>query len=286
MTMARAATGGIDPPSFPEALRAWRKRRGMTQLDLAIEAEVSQRHLSYLENGRAHPSREMVGHLARTLRVPPREQNQMLLAAGFAPQFGETDPADLAEVGRAIDFMLAAHEPNMAIVIDRHWNLVSGNAASTSFVAAMVPDAPLYQGTANTLHLMFHPDGLRPHITNFAEVAPALLWRLKDDIDRAPTDPYLPALFDELQQLAGRPLAPAIVPANAGLIFTVDFALDDRPLRLFSCLATLETAADLTVAELRVETFFPADEASRQTWADLHPPSARTVGRAGEQPVG
>ena len=255
--------------TYGPALRQWRERRGLSQLDLAVAADVSQRHVSFLETGRSKPSREMVGHLARVLRIAPREQNALLLAAGFAPSYSETPTADLGEVGQAIEFLLGAHSPNMAIVIDRHWNIVSANAPALSFTALLCDDPPLFGGQLNALHLMFHPDGFRPHLENFSDVAPGLLWRLRDDMDRAPTDSMLTDLHRELTTLAGSAITPAAVPPHAGLITTVDFRWDGRCIRLFSCLAALESPADLTVAELRIETFFPADEASRTAWTEI-----------------
>ena len=255
--------------AYGTALREWRERRGLSQLDLALAAEVSQRHVSFLETGKSKPSREMVGHIARVLRVPPREHNALLLAAGFAPSYTETPVADLAEVGEAIDFLLRAHEPNMAVVVDRHWNVVSANASGLAFTNRLCPEPPLYAGQLNAMHLMFHPDGFRSHVTNFAEVGPAFLWRLRDDLDRAPTDAVLADLYAHLDDLAGPSISAATLPANSGLVTTVDFAIDGRRIGLFSCLAALESPSDLTVAELRIETFFPADEASRSAWSDL-----------------
>lgn len=266
--MATASTTtASSPPRFADVLKEWRGLRGLSQLQLAGMSEVSQRHLSFLETGRSKPSREMVTHLARALRVDPREHNRMLLSAGFAPRYSEAASGELGDVDEAIEFLLRAHEPNMAIVIDRHWNLVSANAPALHLTSLLPDPPPLFEGELNVMWLMFHPDGFRRYVTNFAEVAPTLLWRVHDDLERTPADETLRRLASGLADLAEGAYDPAIMPAHAGLVATVDFDIDGTELRFFTCIASLEGANDVTVAELRIETFFPADEASRAAWA-------------------
>ena len=250
--------------SFGPALRTWREERGFSQLRLASSAEVSQRHISFLENGRAKPSREMVTHLGRVLRVPLDAQNKLLVAAGFAPTYTEASIEDLAEIGDALHFMLKAHEPNMAVVIDRMWNVVFANTPALQLLGALVSEPPLYQGQLNLMYGMFHSDGLGQSILNRAEVEPMLLWRLADDCERSPDDAMLKALYSELRSMSSS--SPAEVPAHAGLVGTVRFALPQGEVALFSCIASVEGSSDLTVAGLRIETFFPSDGESARIW--------------------
>jgi transcriptional regulator with XRE-family HTH domain len=254
--------------SFGTTLRTWREERGLSQLRLASSAEVSQRHISFLENGKAKPSREMVTHLGRVLRVPLKEQNHLLVAAGFSPEFSNNSVEDLAEVGEALQFMLKAHEPNMAIVVDRCWNIVFANTTALNFAAFLTPEPPLFNSKLNIMYGMFHPDGLGQFISNRAEVQPMLLWRLADDLDRNPNDPDLAQLYDEVRILSS--FSPAELPAHQGIVGTVRFNLPAGEVSMFSCLASIESPADLTVSGLRIETFFPADAASADVWARLH----------------
>ncbi len=256
-----------DGVTFGAALRGWREERGFSQLRLASSAEVSQRHISFLENGRAQPSREMVTHLGRVLRMPLSDQNALLLEAGFAPEYSEVPVTDLGDVGAAIQFMLAAHEPNPAIVVDRSWNLLFANGAALAMTAALAPAAPLFEGQLNVLHAMFHPDGFGRHVLNRAELEPMLLWRLADDLDHRPKDEALRRLRTAVGELSS--CSPAQMPGHAGLIGTVRLKLPIGDVSFFSCLTRLENAADLTLEELRIETFFPADEESRQSWTSF-----------------
>src|SRR6476469_9855053 len=180
-----------------DLLREWRQRRRMSQLDLASEAEISTRHLSFVETGRALPSREMVLHLAEQLEVPLRERNVLLVAAGFAPVFAERaleDPA-LQSARRAVDLVLAGHEPYPALAVDRHWTLVAANAAVGRLIAGA--DAELLQPPVNVLRLSLHPKGLAPRIANLPEWRAHLLARLRQQID-VTADGELIKLLDEL----------------------------------------------------------------------------------------
>jgi transcriptional regulator with XRE-family HTH domain len=243
-----------------EHLRDWRQRRRMTQLDLALEAEISPKHLSFVETGRAQPSRQMVLHLAEQLDIPLRERNAILVAAGYAPVYPERalDAPDLAAVRRAVDLVLKGHEPFPALVVDRHWNLVAANAAAAAF---MVTDPELLTPPVNVLRMSLHPRGLAPRIINLTEWRAHILDRLRRQID-ATADPALEALHGEIKAY---PAPPAAVGAAHG----VDYGGVAVPLRLqteagvlafISTMTVFGTPVDVTVSELALETFFPADE--------------------------
>ncbi|HVV94381.1 MAG TPA: helix-turn-helix transcriptional regulator, partial [Hyphomicrobiales bacterium] len=185
-------------PSFGDRLRAWRQRRRLSQLDLALDAEISARHLSFVETGRAHPSREMVMRLAEQLEVPLRERNLLLVAAGYAPSFRDRplDDPSLGAIRQAVERLLQAHEPFPALAIDRHWTLLAANSAIGRLVAGA--DPALLRPPVNVLRLSLHPAGLAPRIANLAEWRQYLLQRLRRDAD-ATADPVLAALLDELR---------------------------------------------------------------------------------------
>ena len=245
------------PVHVGEHLRQWRQRRHLSQLDLALDAEISARHLSFVETGRAAPSREMVLKLAERLDVPLRDRNVLLVAAGYAPAFPQRpldDPA-LTAARAAIDLVLTAHEPNPALAVDRHWNLVSANR----MVAALLAGVPqrLLGSPVNVLRLAFHPEGLAPRTVNLAEWCGHLLERLHRQCE-ATADPELVKLYQELKSYP--------IPARLGPPATNDIAI---PLRLrhgeevLSFLSTtmvFGTPVDITLSELALETFFPADE--------------------------
>jgi transcriptional regulator with XRE-family HTH domain len=244
-------------------LRDWRQRRRLSQLDLASEAEVSPRHLSFVETGRSRPSRELVLHLAEHLDVPLRERNSLLLAAGYAPTFHET-PLDAVEMGPvrdALDKILAGHDPFPAVVVDKRWDLVSANVAALSVMSEGVA-AELLEPPINTLRIVLHPDGLAPRIVNFEEYSDHLLTRLERQAAAA-ADPGLYALLDELRGYPGVTNTSASYHDAASLLF-VPFVLRTgaQELTFFSTLATFGTALDITVAELAIESFFPADGAT------------------------
>ncbi len=208
----------------------------------------------------------MIGHLARMLGVPPREQNGMFLAAGYAPVHPETPLTDLGPVREAVAFMLRAHEPNPAVVLDRCWNVVDANSAALRFTTALSPEPPLLDGQLNLMALLVESDGLRGAITNWDECAPGLAWRLADDAATHPGDPVLAELSERLRRLVP---GDRHRPDHAGLITAMRFDTPAGPIALFTCLATLEAAHDVTIAELRLETFFPADADSARNLADL-----------------
>ncbi len=212
------------------------------------------------------PSREMVTHLARVLDLNLRDENQLLLAAGFAPSYGERHFEELGEVGDAVEQLLAAHEPNMAIVVDRHWNLVQANRAAFQFTTKIYQEPPLFDGRVNIMFLMFHPEGLRLRVQNFPEVGAVLLERLRRDLSRAPDDQQLGKLLHRMESMASGllPRLPSAVPQS--LVTTIDFEVDGIEISLFSVLTSIEAANDVTVAELRLETFLPANKRSRTQW--------------------
>jgi transcriptional regulator with XRE-family HTH domain len=242
-------------------LREWRQRRHLSQLDLASSAEVSSRHLSFVETGKSRPSREMVLHLAEQLDVPLRERNGLLLAAGYAPTYHQTDlsaPA-MAAVRTAIDQILAGHEPYPAVVVDRRWNLVAANDATSLFIELLDPG--LLDPPVNVMRASLHPDGMAPHIVNLAEHRAHLLVRLRREM-LLTNDLGLAELYDELGSYPPpEPGAPR-VPADRSPEIVVPLRLrrDDGELAFFSSIATFGTPADITVDELSIESFFPADE--------------------------
>jgi transcriptional regulator with XRE-family HTH domain len=252
------------PPSIGDHLRDWRQRRRMSQLDLALEAEISARHLSFIETGRARPSRDMVLNLAERLDVPLREQNAMLLAAGYAPAFSENsfDSQALADARRAVDAILKAHEPWPAVVVDRQWTLVAANAAVALFLAGVEP--ALVQPPVNVLRLALHPEGMAPRIVNFDAWSTHILTRLRRDAF-ATGDARLADLYRELSALAP---AAASNDHDVGILLPLVLRGDGgRELRFINTITNFGTPADVTLAELSLETFFPADEATRAALA-------------------
>ncbi|MFA5122172.1 helix-turn-helix domain-containing protein [Zavarzinia sp.] len=243
-------------------LRLWRQRRRLSQLDLALEAEVSQRHLSFIESGRASPSRDMLLHLAGMLDVPLRERNAMLLAAGFAPAFPEhgLNEAAMAVVRAAVERVLKAHEPFPALAVDRHWTLVLANAAVGPLLDG-VEDASLLQAPVNVLRLSLHPKGLAPRIANLAEWRGHLLERLRRQA-AVTGDATLAALWQELQAYPaeGR-LHTLDGPAaeTGGIVVPLRLATGAGMLDLISTTTVFGTPRDVTLSELAVEAFFPAD---------------------------
>lgn len=240
-----------------ELLRQWRERRRISQLDLSIEADISSRHLSFVETGRSQPSRDMVLRLADTLDVPLRERNHLLLAAGYAPVYGEAalDAPQMAAVRQAIRLVLKAHEPFPAVVVDRGWNLVDANATIDLLTAGVAPQ--LLEPPVNVLRLALSPDGLAPRIVNLAEWRAHLLARLRREI-AVSADERLIELLDELRQYPGD--EPDVEPPGSGdVVVPLRIRTDLGELRFLSTVATFGTPLDVTVAELSIESFFPAN---------------------------
>jgi transcriptional regulator with XRE-family HTH domain len=246
-------------------LRDWRRRRRLSQLDLALEAGVSTRHLSFVETGRSRPSPEMVLHLADQLDVPLRDRNQLLLAAGYAPRYAERALAEpeMAPVRDALDLVLRGHEPYPAVVVDRGWNMVAANAPVALLTAGVAPE--LLEPPANVLRISLHPDGMASRILNLGEWRAHLLERLARQVAGS-GDQQLAALYEELSGYPG-PDVTAGHGAPAGEIVVplrVRAGGGGGELAFFSTVTTFGTAIDITVAELSIESFFPADAATAE----------------------
>jgi transcriptional regulator with XRE-family HTH domain len=252
-------------------LRRWRTTRRVSQLDLALDADVSSRHLSFVETGRSQPSREMVLRLADALEVPLRERNTLLLAAGYAPVYRETalGAPELKQAYEAMQFILAQQEPYPAIVVDRHWNLLLANTATGRFLGFFLPALPA--GPSNAMRLLFHPAGLRPFIENWEDVAAHMIERVHRDATAMPGDEATRALLDELLAYPGVPArwrTPQMDRAPAPFVSIV-YRKDDLRLSVFSTITTFGTPQDVTLQELRIESFFPADGTTRAALSAL-----------------
>ncbi|RLT96794.1 helix-turn-helix domain-containing protein [Ketobacter sp.] len=275
---------------FGALLRTWRQRRKRSQLDVSLDAGVSQRHLSFLESGRAKPSREMVLQLASVLEIPLREQNLLLNSAGFSAHFASRplDSAAMSAVKQALDLTLQHHEPYPAVVVDRHWNLLLQNTAAERFMGLLGPMDQLWQrihpeAVPNVMRLTFSPQGLQPLIVNWPEVAGMLLSRLQREVSAYPDQTELAQLFSDLINLPSVPERwQGLLSMNPALNASPDSSLqppepilplalrfNGTSLRIFSMISTFGTALDITADELRVETFFPADEGSARFFRAL-----------------
>jgi transcriptional regulator with XRE-family HTH domain len=247
-------------------LQQWRKSRRLSQLALAAEATVSLRHLCFIETGRAHPSRTMVIRLADALDVPLRERNALLLAAGFAPMYHESALAgpELAAVRGALDAILTQQEPYPAVVMDRDWNIRRTNEAATALFGRLTAGHAGPPGEPNVLRMMLHPDGVRRYVTNWPEVADALIRRVRREAVGGVADEHARRLLTEVLAYPGVPQPPTAPDEKPLLpIVPVRFARDGRAYAYFSTVTTLGTAQDITLQELRIECFHPADEATR-----------------------
>ena len=240
----------------------------MSQLDLALEAGFSARHVSFIETGRSQPSRQTLLTLAETLGVPLRERNRLLEAGGYAHVFRQTPLAsgEMAHIRGVLQFILDRHEPYGAVVLDRYANCLMANAASSTLIGQLV-DPSLVGEQMNYLRLVCHPLGVRRYIVNWTEVAHHLLARAERELTDDPTDQTAAALLAELRSCAGHPARerPAAISA-ADLLLPVHIRKDDIDLRIFSTIMTLGTPQDVTLQELRIETFFPADAESEASW--------------------
>lgn len=269
--------------SFATLLKQWRNQRGFSQLDLAVTSQVSQRHISFLESGRAKPSRDMVLELAAVLDVPLRHQNLMLTAAGFAPIHTETDlcAPEMTSIRKALDFMLHQQEPYPAIAIDRYWNLLLANNGATRLLAAFIDLETLQtnfciDGKVNLMRAMFHPQGLRPSIANWEEFAGHLLQRVHREANAyggalpnaEGESEQSTALLEELMSYPGvsEVWQNSHRVAQHALLLTIHLKRNHLDLQFFSTIATLGTPYDITLQELRIECLFPADELTEQNW--------------------
>ncbi|WP_431855672.1 helix-turn-helix domain-containing protein [Azospirillum sp.] len=247
-----------------DLLRTWRQRRGLSQLDLACHADVSTRHISFLETGRAQPSRPMLIHLAERLDIPLRDRNTLLVAAGFAPVYRERrldDPA-LAAARKAVDLVLTGHEPYPALAVDRHWTLVAANRAVAPLLTGAA--AELLAPPVNVLRLSLHPAGLAPRIDNLRQWREHVLARLQRQVE-VTADPVLSALHDELAAYPapGGPAADRREP-YADVVVPLRLRTEHGMLGFFSATTVFGTAVDITLSELAIEAFFPADAATAE----------------------
>lgn len=244
-----------------DLIRDWRTSRRLSQLDLALEAEISPRHLSFIETGRAQPSREMVLRLAETLDVPLRERNTLLQAAGYAAVYPERaldDPA-LAPARAAVDLLLRGHEPYPALAVDRRWTLVSSNRIVPLMVQGCAAD--LLTPPVNVLRLTLHPEGLAPRIANLTEWRAHLLDRLRSQV-RITADPELQTLFEELREYPAPAGGSGRESARdyAGVVIPFELRTADGVLAFFSTTTVIGTPVDITLSELAIESFFPAND--------------------------
>jgi transcriptional regulator with XRE-family HTH domain len=263
VSTARSSSG------FPDRLKAWRTRRRLSQLELALTCSVSQRHLSFLESGRSRPSRQMILQLSEALDVPLRDRNDWLLAAGFAPVFAEhaLDDPRLRQVMQAVEHMLAAHAPYPAVAIDRTWTVRLANPPFERMLSLLgmsaTPDRP-----ANLLRILFAPDGIKRYVSNWNAIAP-MLWQRALRESQALGG-------EEVQQLL-KELAPGQEALTLGVdeemalipVLPLRLEIDGLALAFISVISTFGTAQDITTGELRMETFFPADTATQQFFESL-----------------
>jgi transcriptional regulator with XRE-family HTH domain len=249
-------------PAVGQLLQYWRQVRRMSQLALATEARVTPRHVSFVETGRATPSREMVLTLASTLDLPLRDRNQLLLAAGYAPLYQDTELARpaMTAVRSAIDRMLRQHEPYPAVVLNRHWDVLQTNEPAAALFGWLGP----LPGPPNVVRLMFDPAGLRPHVANWPDVARALIQRVHREAVGGVPDPRTAGLLAEVLAAPGVPRRWQEPDYTADLlpVVPVEFSRDGRTLRYFSMVTTVGTPQDIAAQEIRLESFFPTDDAT------------------------
>jgi transcriptional regulator with XRE-family HTH domain len=242
-------------------IREWRQRRRMSQMDLALEADISTRHLSFLETGRSQPSREMVLHLAEKLDLPLRERNIMLVSAGFAPVYSQKslDDPGLRSARQAVDLVLRGHEPYPALAVDRHWSLIAANEALFPLVGDV--DPALLKPPVNVLRLSIHPAGLARRIVNFTEWRNHLVGRLRHQVD-VTGDAFLARLIEELRAYPipdGAVRGPVPAQDYGGVVVPLKLSTGEGVLTLFSTTTVFGTPVDVTLSELAIEAFFPAD---------------------------
>jgi len=252
MTLAAAPA-----PAVGSLLREWRERRRLSQLELSNRADISTRHLSFVETGRSRPTPEMIIRLTEQLEVPLRERNQLLLAGGYAPAYPQRglDAPELASVRDALKLVLTAHQPHPALIIDRWWTLLDANAAVAAMTAGCAPH--LLEPPVNVLRLSLHPDGLAPRIRNLAQWRAHLLSQVRRRAE-VTHDQRLDELLEEMRGYPGGEQEAALSPNN--VVLPLRLASEAGELSFFSISAAVETAADVTVDELVIEAFYPADE--------------------------
>jgi transcriptional regulator with XRE-family HTH domain len=263
--MTPAAPG----PGVGELLRVWRRRRNLSQMALANDSAVSTRYLSFIETGRGHPSREMVLHLAAKLEVPLRERNTLLLAAGYAPIYAQRalEDEEMAPIREALEHFLAAHQPYPAAVVDRHWNLIAANAALGGLTQGV--SSELLEPPANIFRIALHPDGMAPRVANLEEWSAYVLNRVRRQA-AVTRDPELDRLYDELRHYPGV-ASDESRSGSAGSEITLihRLRLSDAELSLVSTITTFGTAADITVEEISIEAFYPADRRTAEALREM-----------------
>jgi transcriptional regulator with XRE-family HTH domain len=264
--------GGEARVAFPEMLRAWRTRRRMSQLELALNSGVSQRHLSFLESGRSRPSRSMILQLSEALDVPLRERNELLLAAGFAPMFRARPLEDpqMAQVLAAVRMMLSNHAPFPAIAVDRCWNIRMTNEPFDRLAAMLGTDVWTRIGGAdrNLMALFFHPQGLRPFIANWDAIAPLLWHRARREAEAA-GGADVRALLDSLSEYQSAETLWSGEDVPLVPVLPLEIVKDGVKVSLFTVISTFGTAQDATANELAIESFFPADAATEQMFRQM-----------------
>jgi transcriptional regulator with XRE-family HTH domain len=252
-------TQSLAVPQLGELLRYWRQERGKSQLDLSMDTGISQRHLSFVESGRSSPSRDLLTVVSEALNIPLREQNALLLASGFAPQYSEQsiDAGQMKIVTRAIDRMLKQHEPHPALVLDRYWNVVLANEAAPRFFESFI-DLEKWPKPRNLLKLMFDPAGLRPFVEEWEKVAAGLLQRVRREAVGQVVDAKLQELLKRLREYPGVPeLKPSFAPQSP--VLPMVFRKGNQRFSYFSLITTVGTPQCITAQELRVECMFPTD---------------------------
>lgn len=263
-TMSRSALHSPPAAHIGALLREWRSARRLSQLDLALDAGISPRHLSWVETGKAKPSRDVVARLADTLTMPLRERNVLLLAAGYAPEYSETDldAPELTHVRRAIKLILAQQEPYPAFALNRRWDVLTANRAATRVATFLLGGS----AHSNMIRQFFDPADLRACVVNWEEVAGDLIRHLHDEVAAAPSDLRARALLDEALCYPGVPARWRMreLLAAPPPVLTVQFRKKDHTLSFFSTITTFGTPRDVTLDELRIECTFPADDATAE----------------------
>jgi transcriptional regulator with XRE-family HTH domain len=273
MVTGRSDSSVAPAGNFGARLRWWRERRGLSQVALAAAADTPQRHVSFLESGRAAPSREMILRLAAVLDLPLRQQNTLFLAAGYAPAWRESDLSapELARIDSALGYMLAQQEPYPAFVLDRRWNLLRANTGAARLTEFLVgpPPTPAPAEPVNLALALVSPDGLRPFIVNWEEVVLHFLRGVQADAVADGT-PETAGLLERLLTVPGAPaLSQTLLPdERQAPVLTIHFRRGDTSLRLFTTIATLGTPHDVTLQEIRIECFFPVDDTTAQMFQD------------------
>jgi transcriptional regulator with XRE-family HTH domain len=256
-----AMNAALAEPTVGKLIREWRTRRNLSQMALASDSAVSTRYLSFIETGRARPSREMVLHLAEQLDVPLRERNRLLLSAGYAPFFEQRSLEDeqMSPVREALDRFLEAHRPYPAAIVDGHWNLVAANDGIALMTRGVSPE--LLEPPANVFRIALHPDGMAPRILNFEEWSGHLISRIRRQAVLT-GDPETVELYEELSGYPGVSLEHVVDNSAPYLMHRLKLAHEE--LSFFSTVTTFGTATDITLAELSLEAFYPADERTKR----------------------